>query len=292
MSRCFKCRRVMTESAKHGLHPSCFKEWFHLADEKDDFENINPHPVSSPKNTTFFHGKFKKYSGSLAHKEYILKFSHNDCPELPKTEYLCNEIGTFLGMPIPDFYLIAYSGEDCFLTYNFMQDHQASDLKHIYHFLNDSTDYNIENIIDVIKMRTGRLKEIIYFINICLFDALIGNNDRHGRNLGFISNANGFTLSPCYDNPSYFAMVEENLLGSSFRLSGAIKTRSSDRPSTADYVAEFIRLGYRDSVAAFSQKIKMDAIEALINNSFISEKRKQAFIKYIIMQQEILNNAV
>lgn len=296
MQTCFKCGKILEKSIfpRHGLHPKCFKEWFQLADEQEDFKDLNPHSNQQPlQNTTFFHGKYKKYSASLAHKEYILKFS-DEFPELAKAEYLCNQIGKLLGLNIPQSYLISFlNRQDCFLTYNFMQDYKGSDLKHIYHFLKPGEDaYTIENIIEAIKMRTEKHIEITHFINICLFDALVGNNDRHGRNLGLISSANGYTLSPCYDNPSHLAIADENWLGITFNISGTIRTQSSERPSIKEYSGEFIRLGYKNNVEDFLKKIKCDEISTLIENSFISGKRKAALTEYIKKKQEELKNAL
>ena len=118
LNQCFKCRKPIEDSTarKHGLHPNCFKEWFKLADEQEDFRHLNPRSDQRSNNTTFFHGKFKKYSASLANKEYILKFS-DEYPELAKTEYLCNQIGVLLGLNIPKSYLISFlNKEDCFVS--------------------------------------------------------------------------------------------------------------------------------------------------------------------------------
>jgi serine/threonine protein kinase HipA of HipAB toxin-antitoxin module len=47
---------------------------------------------------------------------------------------------------------------------------------------------------------------------MCLFDALVGNHDRHGRNIALIETRKGHILSPFYDNPSYIGIEDHNLL--------------------------------------------------------------------------------
>ena len=127
MNICFKCKEnIEVTQQKHGLHKYCFKEWFNLIDEQDDFQNLvlrretsNDEMESSLRSTSFFHGKFEKYSAELGKKGYILKLSR-EYPELARTEYLCNQIGKSLGLDIPRNYLICLFNErDVFVSYNF-----------------------------------------------------------------------------------------------------------------------------------------------------------------------------
>lgn len=295
MNLCFKCKKEVEAShKKHGLHKKCFKEWFSLIDEAEDFKDIyqpketfDGSPEKKLYQTTFFHGKFKKYSAILGGKKYILKICQ-DHPELAKTEYLCNQLAVTAGLDIPKNYLIRFmENEDCFVTYNFMQDYQGGALQHIYHFI-EHDQYNIEALLKVIEKKTNRLSELQKFINLCLFDALIGNNDRHGRNIGFISTASNYTLSPCYDNPSYFGIEDENLLGAFLNPKCSIITSVEKEPMIKDYILEFIRLGYKEEVSNFLRSLNFPAFVLLIKESFLSDKRKKAFQVFISTQYQEL----
>jgi len=215
---------------KHGLHLHCFKDWFRLADESEDFENltlVKENSSYSDQNKSFFHGKFEKYSASLGGRDYILKMSR-EYPELSKVEYVCNRLGILVGLSIPNHYLLRFQEqEDCFVSDNFMKDFKDSNLEHIWHFLKKRDKFSVETLLKVIEKKTEKLSEIQKFIKLCLFDALIGNHDRHGRNLGLIHTPLGYLFSPCYDNPSYFGIA--SFLGASHAPRGAIATSATER---------------------------------------------------------------
>ena len=95
---CLRCHRKITGAAKYGLHEKCFADWFKI-DAKNEFVSLkqrsaldrDPETRAPANNTSFYHGKFKKYSANLKSDNYILKMRENKAaPELPEVEYLCN----------------------------------------------------------------------------------------------------------------------------------------------------------------------------------------------------------
>lgn len=79
MSTCCRCRKTVDDEEKwYGLHQKCFVEWFGLS-ELTQFSDIIPRSQASAplenhgKNTSFFHGAFRKYSSRLGTNNYILK---------------------------------------------------------------------------------------------------------------------------------------------------------------------------------------------------------------------------
>lgn len=307
---CYKCKHLIIEHAtiKHGLHAECYKDLFDptydsskLNDRDiEEFSNITPRETNleirsskSNINSSFFQGTFKKYSGSVYGREYILKTRTNEYNELPKSEYLCNQIAEYLNLDIARYYLIKYPEQnDCFVTYNFMQDYIGCNLVHIYHFIKANEEFNIENLFKIIEEKTGKYAELVKFIKLCLFDALIGNHDRHGRNIGFIQSASNYTLSPCYDNPSYLAIADEDFLGTDLSPKGKIYTSTTKEPGVPDYVNEFILLGYKAEVYDFFKTIDLKKIQNLVEDSFISQRRKQAFISLITKRYMEFEDAI
>ena len=287
---CYICRKKILEvdNTGHGLHARCYQREFSIG-AGVDFENVtirhqasseNPNNTNESKHTTsFFHGKFKKYSATLGGQNYILKVQEKAYEELPVTEFLCNQIAKQLGLNVPKFSLIKFQNKVItFVTRNFMQDYPTSNLVHLYHYIKNPKDWNCEEIIKQIKITTCRLPEMERFIKICLFDALIGNNDRHGRNLALIKQKNRYLLSPLYDNPSNIGVETEDLLGAQLEPKGCIATLATGEPSMKDYVIEFRRLGYGEVCEKFYESVQKNksAIKNLIDNSFLSPKRKQA----------------
>ncbi|KTD61886.1 hypothetical protein Lspi_2516 [Legionella spiritensis] len=297
--QCLKClKEIESSTAEHyGLHPECFQEWFNVAKTEkftglqrrhsSSLENPNSH---SRQNNSFFHGKFKKYSASLAGFSYILKMRQDDAPELPEVEYLCNQIGKELNIPVAEFYYIDFYGDKTFVTKNFIKQDSPIDLQHIYHFRPDE-DHSCEGLLTAISKETGRPLDTRVFINTLLFDALIGNHDRHGRNLAFIVTSSSTKLSPIYDNVSYLSLETGPMLQADFNPTGRINTKDSFEPSMVDYVREFKRLGFQAEIDNFYKRLSISKINQLINDSFCSDLMKQAIKRLIEKRFEELENA-
>lgn len=289
---CLKCRQIILETSKYGLHQKCFVDWFKVGVQKE-FVSLVQRSAGSKEpeaevflsNTSFYHGKFKKYSADLGDESYILKMREaKDAPELPEIEYLCNQIADLLGLPVPKFFYIDFFTEKVFVTKVFIKRNGGrANLEHIYKFRADDS-HNCETLIKVITNTTNLPYDIDIFVETVLFDALIGNHDRHGRNLAFIVTPSKTSLSPIYDNVSYLSLVAGPMLAADFNPTGRIATRNSNEPTMQHYVEELKRLGYQDIIIQFSQKVKMEKISHLIDHSFCSDSMKQA-IKTLIKKR-------
>ena len=300
--QCLKCRQEIIESnTKYGLHEKCFKDWF-KTDVDNEFYSLQQRSVTStnasesnhsPNNTSFFHGKFKKYSAELDNESYILKMRNpKEAPELPEVEYLCNLIAEVLGIPVPLFYYIDFFSDKVFVTKVFIKKNSGNvNLEHIYKFRPDE-NHDCETLIKVIAEISKLPYDVNVFLDTLLFDALIGNHDRHGRNLAFVVTASKTNLSPIYDNVSYLSLVTGPLLGADFNPTGRIATRKTKEPAMSEYVYELQRLGYQDVVLEFKQKIKIQKIEKLIEQSFCSDQMKKALKKLINKRYQELLSAI
>lgn len=293
---CYHCKQTLSagEACRYGLHENCFRECFGACEDFVDLiarsQSAPPRPESQgPKNISFFHGAYRKYSARLGKINYILKVQQTEYPELPATEFLSNQIFRSLKIPVPDHYLIKYPEDNlCFVTKNFMSDLITSTLDHIYHFVADGKKHDCESLVEIIGEKTQRKREQERFVFLTLADSLIGNHDRHGRNLAFIRSAKGIWLSPFYDNPSALALEDPSILGADLQPRGSIFTKDSDKPTMKDYVLEWNRLGYSHVIQDFKKKLHLRTIKTLIEESHISEKRKQALLRLILKRNEEL----
>ena len=300
--KCLKCRKIIENQDFFGLHINCFIDWFDLS-EPLKFSDLDPKSNDTGNikkmKDSFYHGQYRKYSAKLNSIQYILKVQEPQCPDLPAVEYLCNKIAELLNLKVPKYYLIRFSDEKqkdrqqlnknqkqgllTFVTRNFTQDYVGS-LHHIYKFLpKGDKHYNCENLIKIIKEQTKKQKDVESFVKICLFDAFIGNNDRHGRNLGIIDTGRSKKLAPMYDNPSYLGAADERLLRSHFNISCAIRTSTAQEPKFLDYVQEFKKLKLEKACLQFIKKIisACPLILEEIENSEICQNRKKAFITFL-----------
>lgn len=298
--KCLKCGEKFNkdEGRLYGLHKNCFSDWFG-SDTPLEFDNISRKDATSESgenadfseiNSSFFHGKFKKYSARLGRSNYILKVSEKEFPELPATEFLCNQIAEHLKIDIPNYYFINFHGLQTFVTKNFINQEKLMTLHHIYHYFKKGEKFDVENLIRIIETQTGRSSEIERFVELTLFDSLIGNHDRHGRNLAFLEQKGRISLSPFYDNPSYIGVEDKMLLGAQHNPKGKIETSQTNEPTLSDYVKEFqlLELGY--VTKGFFTKIDITTILNLIEKSHLSKKRKTALEKIITERYEELKN--
>lgn len=290
MRVCYLCKQSVEEKDMiSGLHPSCFCKWFHVS-EPDDFRDVvsrSSEESTEEKdwaqvNTSFFHGKFRKYSARIGNRSYILKVIQKEIPELPLTEYLCNQIAHALGLEVPDHYMILFQNKlESFVSVNFMDNRPGSDLVHIYRYLDHPKNYNCEHLLKIIEKEVGRYEAVVRFVELCLFDSLIGNHDRHGRNLGLIREAKGTSLAPFYDNPCYLALEIPELLGAYHEPRGVIATNETQEPVMKDYVKEWFRLGFKEETIGFAKRIDLQVVENLLASSLLSNARKEAILRLI-----------
>lgn len=294
--RCYKCLKSLGKERLYGLHPECFRSWFGTESLYTPFQLTmktagNSNDPKAEMNSSFFHGKFRKYSARLGGSSYIIKVRQSSFPDLPAMEFLCNQIAKKLDVNVPDFYFISLEGEPAFVSKNFMEGYPGANLVHLYRFLGEQP-FDLQTILRAISDLTGKAQDIEQFIKLCLFDALIGNHDRHGRNLALIQTTQGKELSPIYDNPSCLGIEEESFLKAILEPCGKIYSSHSREPKMRDYVRDFWEMGYEELVTQFYLSIAIQELINLVNTSFISVLRKEAFSKLLQRRYEELKGEI
>ena len=304
---CLRCHKpfLAPDQMLHGLHPECFCDEFKVEPQTDFRDLFETTSNSGPKarrdtafkriNSSFFHGRYRKYSGALGAKNFIIKMQEPEFPELPAIEFVSNQLARVLGLQLPGFHFIYFQNQAyAFLSRNLMDVYAPATLDHIYKFLSDDSQFNCQDLCAVIQRETGRLSDVHRFVELCLFDALIGNNDRHGRNLAFLTKSGGVrTLSPFYDNPSYVGIADSAVLGTDLQPRGAIFTSSSTEPKLSDYVSEFKNLKFTSVVDRFRQKVivKSQVIFETVQLAVaLSPPRKNALTQLIENRMQELEN--
>jgi serine/threonine-protein kinase HipA len=300
---CLVCQQEIKETPMHGMHAACFCAEFKV-EPQTDFSDIfeapsvqektTEQPVFKRFNSSFFHGRYRKYSGTLGKNNYIMKVEQPEFPELPAVEYISNQIAKVWGLPLPEFHFIKYNNNSfAFLSRNLMDTNAPATLDHIYKFLKEDSVFDCKTLAQIVQVETGRLGDVHRFVEICLFDSIIGNHDRHGRNLAFITKSGGRTLSAFYDNPSYLGIADPLLLDADIQPRGTIQAGACTEPVVKDYVQEFEKLGLSSATDRFKQRILSKvpaAIELIENTKILSPRRKVAFVKLIEKRIQDLQN--
>ena len=187
-------------------------------------------------------------------------------------------------LPVPGFHFIKFQNKfDTFLSCNILDGHPHCALQHIYKYLDkNKPELNCKNLLYIIQKQTRNLHGAHQFVKLCLFDSLIGNHDRHGRNIAFVERSGKKPLlAPFYDNPSYIGIAESAILKADISPRGTIATQKTDEPTLKDYVEEFQHVGFENVVKTFHNKIvsRIDKIIETVNREeHLSKERKNAFI--------------
>ncbi len=303
---CFICHLSLgLEPPHYGKHLVCFEALFGVKG-RATFHSLARQSVVSgdevrvisenPHLTSYFSGHYRKYEARLEGASYLLKMSKDDYPELAPVEELCNRIAERCGIGVPKPHgLIDFEGEPAFVSRNFMSDRTAhSSLQHIYHFLKPGPEhYNVEEISKAIFQETHSVEDVEMFLRALLFDALVGNHDRHGRNLALVITARKRRLAPVYDNPSAIGLASGSLLRARFAPKGKIWTRDSREPEMKEYVEELLRLGKGNVVETFHAQIDPDALAQMISSfAPLTPGMRNAMTKLIMVCYEALHEYV
>lgn len=302
MNYCLRCNKELkTSKAHYGQHLACFEKIFRVtgrvefsslirksstSDVKDDDKNFR----TSPHLTSYFGGNYRKYEGMIGDAKYILKLSKPEYPELAPVEYVCNKIAYHCKIVVPvPFTLIDYGeNELAFVSKNFMDKQPVhATLNHLYHYkpLQDEHHYTVEDIAKTIHRETENATDTDMFFRMLLFDALIGNHDRHGRNLALIVTSKGKRLTPIYDNPSSLGLESGPMLRATFSPRGKIWTKDSHEPEMTEYLKEMGRIGVINLAKQFYDEISINKIIEYVDESFFLSLEMRNALKRLISKR-------
>ena len=303
LNLCLFCNQEMSANdVWYGLHSNCFKAIFDLP-KLYDFEGLvrknsfsaDPTEIKSEGKhlSSFFAGNYPKYEAKLNQQGYILKLGSELYPELPVVEYFCNHLADLLDIPIPKpFALILHRGQLAFATKIFTEKVQGHySLTHLYRDMEPGEkNYTVAKIVRTIEIQTKNIGDVEIFLEVLLLDALIGNHDRHGRNLAFLETSKGKKLAPIYDNTSVLGLEKGEMLRASFGAFGKIGTQNTSEPGIEDYLQEISRLGKKEVILQFINKLNRISVEKIISTCpAMSENMKMALKNFIGKRQGVLN---
>jgi len=187
-----------------------------------DYEVQNGYTITGDAPKEFikvYDPKTSKRTNKKTWPLYLAKTARKWYPNESIIEYLLNQIGVVWGLNMAESDLVLCNGQIRFLSKYFLKKEEV--LVHcanlyakcfngdqfITHIEKNNLEKKINNIQlfkNCVSMAYGHHANIIFseFIKMILFDALVGNNDRHFYNYGIIESINSNSeprFTPIYD---------------------------------------------------------------------------------------------
>ena len=232
----------------------------------------------------------KDLGGASSHHGAILKYSYTDNKDnkfivkvtdsqhfySAPVEQLCNSLYRSLGVHVPDSRIITVDGKASVISANFVSQKTPVKLIHLCSYIRDEKDYTFENILKVIKNNSSYPDvDIKTFVETTILDSIVGNIDRHGRNLAFLNSGDQCCLSPIYDNYSFTSTVGSKSSQGSIRCEG----RDS---FIENYIAAARDSGNGHHVDKLLDRININKIQKMINtHDGIDDDTKQVMSSYV-----------
>ena len=293
--------------------------------------------ISDWEKEDYFVGTRRKllYTNPRTREKAFFKYPYLDPrtgEELPGeiwSEKIAADIGDIIGVPTPKVDLA--NNEEGFgsLSYNFLK--QGEELIHGADFLSKFFEFRISlnvvgedfdprnprhhKLLYVLKIIESIKSSLVYdFINILIFDALIGNTDRHSENWGIIKtnlkDAPRARVAPAFDNGSSlgreFKTDEEriSLLNDEKRLekyifgnkaTACISFKDKKRVNHFELITILISIG-GDTVRKLLKQVarlrddKIDRVLSSVPNEIMTEVSKEMVKKILMIRRNELFN--
>lgn len=239
----------------------------------------------------------------------IFKYEAYNCSEAC-SEKICYEIAKILNYPCAKIELAKdYNGTLGVLNYSFIK---SNDIEHI-----DAVSYlNVYNMkrneyytISNIKNRLDELDEKLFkdFIKIMIFDALVGEQDRHEENWGLTKCNGKYSISPLYDNGCSLLREFKDLEYASKFYKGVrdfnafiyksktyIYKENSNKRYKHFELIKYLNNNYSEFVQSEINKLYLledFIIERIVNkipNELLTSKHKEFIINYLKKRRDIL----
>jgi len=240
-------------------------------------------------NLSSLHGAVEKFSMNHDGIEYMIKPSpEHYFQNHAEIENVCSKIARILGFDVPNSGVAKINGEKSFVQENFIsKSKEPCTLVHIYRYLHDAKAYDVQSIIKATEKATKDKNSAKHILRMIIFDCLIGNTDRHGRNIALILTKKGAKLSPMYDNMCF---ILPGRFGLKNTFAGKIGTKNKENPTTKDYMKELSRLGLGSDRASFVAIVRKNLalIVSAIDSSELSLPQKIDFKKHLNESLEIM----
>lgn len=236
------------------------------------------------------------------------------------SECIAYELACLLDIPCAKFELGTYLGREGSISYNIIQSADEYLIEGIHFITLLYPSYDSELFMDMETQRRYSIDMVIKaiekfipikdFLQMLIFDFLIGNSDRHQSNWAIIFNGNEMKWSPLYDNSSslcaYIAeeQIESYLGRDKNRWKSLVDTKSKSiiRCTESDQarpthltVLNYINERFSNETNEFVRKIVFllteENISAILNRYLeneLSDKKKILIKNYLLCKVQMM----
>lgn len=218
------------------------------------------------------------------------------------SEYIASKLARVLGIECQEVTLGTYKNCKVCVIELFTKD---DEIIHHFYDINDSSvsgaisrdvrdlPYSLDYIISIISnyknINIPNYKLIDYFVDMTVFDYIIGNFDRHWGNWGFIETDKKYRLTPLFDNgSSLLPKLSEEEIGKCLDKSknevsryitdlpkSQIRSSKNKRYNYIQLIKDICELGYRDRVLEILSRITETDIISVFSDKYLSSFIRQ-----------------
>ena len=172
-----------------------------------------------PRNSKQYNGAEDKFGITMCGEDYIVKRQRGNWNNV-YSEYIASNIIRVLGGYVHETYLGKLNDEVVVLCKDFTsKDYRLKSFNSAESMYLDTEMDRHEYYYDEVKYLLSKLKNCDYdvlinqFNEMFIFDALLGNPDRHKGNWGVLKHRRGYTAAPIFDNGAclFPRAVSENI---------------------------------------------------------------------------------
>lgn len=302
MCKCLYCYKELDEGQKD-FHPGCARKFFGTADaplleyRQEDLDDLAARVIQAQTSLTGVQPKLSlnlhKHEGGNRLTivglwgDFIFKPQTEAYPELPENEDLTMHMAEAARIRVVPHSLIRLAdGSLGYITRRIDRTKKGEkiDMEDFCQLTLHPTEYkyksSCEQIAKTISAYSSMPKlDLVNFMQVLLFSFITGNNDMHLKNFSLYRPKRLYQLTPAYDLLNVAIANPKDKEELALPLNG-----KKSRLKLADFLKASASMGIDENVTMQLISSMMSVLPAwteLINNSFLSEEMKEAYLELI-----------
>ena len=226
---------------------------------------------------------------------YIFKPPSENYPEMPQNEHLTMRIAEAFGINTVMSSLIRLqSGELSYITKRIDRTTTGEKIHMLDMFqITEAVDKYKSSMEKVGKAlqdySSNTLLDTLYFLELCVFSFLTGNNDMHLKNFSMINSGESWSLAPAYDLLNVAIVNPDDTEELALTLEGKKKKLKWEH---FERLGKKLGLNNKQLNGIVKRFLKNKPLALLwINNSFLSDEYKEKYTNLLEERYEILFKA-